>query len=466
MTLTERVYNFITAHQMLTPGDEVLAAVSGGPDSVALLHILHSLREQLGIGLCVAHLDHMFRGEESQADAQFVVQLCRDMHISCLAQKVNVTKYGREHKLSSQVAARDVRYRFLDQAAERFGANKIAFGHHADDQAETVLLNLLRGAGPTGISGIAPVRDNRYIRPLLAVRRKEIEEYCHEQGLSYRIDSSNKKTVYLRNKIRLQLIPQLEHEYNPEIVTALGRLAELNRVEDHYLELKTEEILNRLAQIDNEKIQLPVSELNCLQLALQRRVIRLAWQNLTGKNRDLSYHHVQAVLEQCKDHEPSTVQLPGGVNCKIYQGKITFAYSSPQGAVLNICCPLVLPGQTKVEELGIVVQTAVCSRQQFRANPAKLPINEAAFDYDKISDRLYVRTRRKGDRFTPQGAGGTVKLKKFFIDQKVPREKRHSIPLICTQREIIWVSGLRVGEYWKVTERTSKVLHICIQPLN
>lgn len=466
--LTERIYQFIATHQLLAKGDVVLVAVSGGPDSIALLHILHSIRERLGISLHVAHLDHMFRGPDSREDAQYVVQFCANLQIPCTAERIDVSSYAKEHHLSNQVAAREVRYKFLNSVAEKYQAQKIALGHHADDQAETVLLNLMRGTGIGGLAGIAPLRDDRYIRPLLAVRRKEIEQYCLTQGLSYRTDNSNTKTVYLRNKIRLELLPYLEEHYNPEIVPSLGRLAELSREENHFIEGQAARTFAQLANFNgSDMIELNLLEFNSQPLALRRRLVRLVWQKLTGTAKDLSYQHVQSVLDQCEKTGTGVVELPAGLRCKIAYGKIIFALneqSKDTKQSLDICYSLSVPGALPVPELGIKIQTRVYNRSQLREDANALPANQAVFDFTKATDQLFVRTRQPGDRFTPQGAGGTVKLKKFLIDQKVPREKRASIPLICSGDKIIWVSGLRIGEYWKVTAQTETILHITIQP--
>ena len=469
MQLTERIYQFIATHQLLTKGDVVLVAVSGGPDSIALLHILYTLREQLGISLHGAHLDHMFRGLESQKDAQYVQQFCASLDIPCTAESIDVSSYGKEHRLSNQVAAREVRYHFLNRVAEKYQAQKIALGHHADDQAETILLNLMRGTGVGGLGGIAPLRDHRYVRPLLAVRRKEIEQYCQNHDLNYRIDSSNKKTVYMRNKVRLELLPHLEEHYNPEIVLSLGRLAELSREENQYIEGQASKKFEHLANFNGtDMLELPLGEFNNQPLALRRRLVRMVWQKLIGTAMDLSYHHVQTVLDQCKKLGTGRVELPAGLRCKIAYGKIIFTLNEkPRHSKqpLATCYALPAPGDLLVPELGITIKTQIYNRSQLKENANAMPANQAVFDFTKITDQLSVRTRRPGDRFTPQGAGGTVKLKKFLIDQKVPQGERASIPLICSGDKIIWVSGLRIGEYWKVTAQTETILHIGIQPV-
>jgi tRNA(Ile)-lysidine synthase len=464
MGILERVNNYILTHQMIVPGDIVLVAVSGGADSITLLHILNALKEKLNISLHVAHLDHMFRGQESQKDANFVKLLCKEWRIPCTIEAKDVSLYRDQNRLSSETAAREVRYQFLDEVAQNCNAKRIALGHHADDQAETVLLNLLRGTGTTGMAGIAPLRDNKYIRPLLTIRRYEIEQYCNQNGLDYRTDSTNNMAVFFRNKLRLSLIPLLQKEYNSEVVTALGRLAELSREENNFIDLQTRAIYSSLVYYpQNSVLELPVEEFTNQHLALQRRIIRMIWAELTGGHRDLTYQHVESVLCQCLKLKPAKIELPDGVLCKIAYGKLRFTRTKEEPIAPLIHYPLKVPGQTYIRELGIVINAQIYSDHEKVVNPKALPSNEAILDYEETGKELYVRTRNPGDRFRPQGVNGMVKLKKFLIDQKVPQEERPLIPLICSKNEIIWVSGLRVGEYWKVTEKTKKLLHLKIQ---
>lgn len=469
MQLTERTYQFITNHQLISPGDAVLVAVSGGPDSIVLLHLLHTLKERLGISLFGAHLDHMFRGRASQQDAQYVRQFCAALEIPCVIESIDVTSYGKKHHLSSQVAAREVRYHFLNRVADQYQARKIALGHHADDQAETVLLNLLRGTGLNGLAGIAPMRNGRYIRPLLAVRKQAIEQYARTLDLAYRVDSTNYQPVYLRNKIRLALLPHLEEHYNPEIVAALGRLAELSREENKYIEEQTASVFEQLASHrGSDTIILPRKKFNGQPVVLRRRLVRLIWKELMGTAKDLSYQHVEIVLAQCRRPGAGIVELPAGLSCSLNYDEITFSLNNqPQ----HVPAPwdgsrlLSVPGKLSLPELGVAIETYLYNRQQLKVAVDALPANQAVFDWDTITDQLKICTRQPGARFAPQGAGGTVKLKKFFIDQKIPRAKRWSIPLICSGDEIIWVTGYRIGEYWKVTARTETILHIILRPM-
>lgn len=462
MNIIEQVTSYISYHGMIQPGETVLAAVSGGADSVALLHMLKALRKKLNINIHVAHLDHMFRGEESQQDAEFVAALCRGWNVPYTIEAVNVSDYKVRQRLSNQVAAREVRYRFLEQVAQSQNCHRIALGHHADDQAETVILNLLRGTGPTGLAGISPIRDGRYIRPLLGIRRSDIELYCQENSLPYRNDSSNCKTEYLRNRVRIQLLPQLEEQYNPEIVDALIRLADICRAEDKFIEEQTNALYQTLITDEKDKIIINSKELSKVDLALRRRVLRQVYRQATGGKRELSFFHVELLIKQACSVNPIVIELPGDINCSIHYNKMIFHRRKVNIESPNYCYRLNVPGKTIINEVGYCITAELLTSCE---NPATLPEREAVLDYGLTGQELFVRPRRPGDIFKPQGVKGKVKLKKFLIDQKVPRGMRNYIPLICNKQEIIWVGGLRVGEYWKVTKDSKIILHLKLEKL-
>jgi len=282
-------------YAMVAPGDGVVAGVSGGPDSVALLDLLFRLREEFNLRLTVAHLNHMLRGREAEEDAAFVAGLAARYGLPFTGERVDVRAYRAVHGGSLEEAAREVRYAFFARVAGETGAARVALGHNADDQAGTVLFHFLRGTGPAGLKGIPPVR-GLFIRPLLTVRRAAIEAYLAERGLTARLDRSNVRPVYTRNKIRLLLLPLLEKEYNPRIVDALGRLAEVCREEDAYLEALAERAL-RDALLAHEEglLRLKAAQVTALPLALRRRVIRLAWQRVTGSEYPLDFGDVERV---------------------------------------------------------------------------------------------------------------------------------------------------------------------------
>ncbi|WP_027717444.1 tRNA lysidine(34) synthetase TilS [Desulfovirgula thermocuniculi] len=462
MDLAPRVLAFVRRQGMIAPGDRVLVAVSGGPDSVALLHLLWRLRAELGISLAVAHLNHMIRGEEARADALFVQDLARSLGLAAFVEEFDVPAFREKTRLSLQEAAREARYQFLEALARREGTSRVALGHHADDQAETVLLNFLRGAGPAGLKGIPPVR-GIYIRPLLCVRRKEIEAYCRQFSLPAREDPSNKKPVYTRNRLRLELIPHLEKEYNPRLVRSLVNLAELCREENAYLEEQAARLLQEaLRAAGGGALALDARALRSAPRALARRVVRQAWRRLTGAPGELSFERVEAVMGLLEEGgEGRLVELPRRVGVRRLGGELRFAAAGEEEeGVPFYRYPLAVPGATYIPEIDRTVVARLVPVGE-APPPKNLSPREALLDYDLLPPgALEVRRRCEGDRFHPLGLPGATKLKKFLINQGVPRAERDRLPLVVCGGQILWVGGVRIAEPWKVTSRTQRCLFL------
>ena len=461
MELLHRVRDYMIRHRMVEQGDKVVAAVSGGPDSVAMLHILNYFKDELKISLHIAHLNHQFRGAESDEDARFVAGMAGSYGLPCTIEAVDVAAYRKQKRLSRQVAAREVRYRFLIDTAGKVGAQRIALAHQADDQAETILINFLRGAGVPGLKGIVPVRENLYIRPLLTVRRFEIERFCREMNLPFRRDSSNLDLVYLRNRVRLNLVPQLERDYNPGLVPALLRLGEICREEDAFLEEEAVKAYQDCLLKQNlERITLSLECLGRLPVAIRRRVLRCAWQSLAGHRRNLAYFHTEALMDLAGAGAAGTqAVLPGNIMAlRTYQTIELTGRRGGQGTPYYIY-PLNVPGATYIPELDCTIHAEIKSRNQ-AGDPRLLPPEEVLLDYDRLPSQIYVRRRLEGDVFQPFGQVFTTKLKDFLIKQKIPREERDKIPLVSTPGEIIWAGGVRAGERFKINDTTRRVLHL------
>lgn len=465
MDLFQRVRSNINHHRMAKQGDTVVVAVSGGPDSVALLHILYTLKDDLGLSLHVAHLNHMFRGKESLAEARFVADLAGRYDLPATVESFDVPAYRNEKRLSVQSAAREVRYRFLMDTAARERASRVALAHQADDQAETILNNFLRGTGVSGLKGILPVRDGLYIRPLLNVRRYEIESFCSELGLSCCCDPSNLKPVYTRNKIRLELLPLLEREYNPALVPALLRLGEICREEDACLDEISEETYKKaLVTSGSGFLSLRRDVVDSAPLAVRRRVLRKAWGVVSGGLKEISFEHTGDLVNLLEAGATGgRAVLPGDITALLSYHHIDFAAKMEDTELPVFVHPLQIPGTTPVPELDLDIYAALFERKP-GLDPGTLPPDEVFLDFDKLQPCLFVRRRREGDLFQPFGRKSEVKLKDFLIKQKVPRKERDRIPLVCTPEEIVWAGGIRAGEKWKIDDQTLRVLHLKILP--
>ncbi len=463
MPLAKRVAKQIKRYAMVTDGETVVVGVSGGPDSVALLHVLSRLREQFFFQLVVAHLNHGFRGAEAESDAKFVEELASRLNLESYIETKNVPEYSARMGLSAQAAAREIRYNFLSEVALKTGAARVALGHHADDQAETILLHLLRGAGPGGLAGMQPVRDRFYIRPLLNIRRWEIEAYCRLHNLSTRQDSSNLKAKYLRNRIRLELIPMLEKKYNPNLTDALNKLGVICREEDEYLQKQSDAVFDQVRTgTTGSRVALDRDKLMVQPGALLRRVLRRAWLEICGSNDDLEFGHIEQIMEIIKGGGGyQQIDLPRGVICKKNYDLLEFTLSGQEKEVPFYQHCLKVPGITTVQEVGLSIGTRILPAAQ-AGDPAAIGPDEALLDYDCLAMPLLVRSRMQGDRFAPLGLEGSMKLKKFFIDHKVPRRLRNCLPLVVSGADIVWVTSIRPGQKFKVTEDTTTCLHLFI----
>ena len=295
-SVVHTVAQTIADFDMLQPDDAVLVAVSGGADSVTLFHILQALAPLYSIRLGIAHLDHGLRGADADRDARFVAALAAEFNLPCHTKKVDVDLYRKRRKLSLEEAARKVRYNFYKETAARYGYTKIALGHHADDNAESVLMFLIRGSGPTGMSGIPPVRKGNIIRPLIRLTRRQTKEYLDENGLAHISDSSNLDNRFLRNRIRNQLIPELKASYNPGIISSLNRFADIFRKEKEWLEPIITPLFKKLVtRIDQDSLELSLATFGEFPEAVQRRVVRKAIAAVKGDLRRISFSHVDAV---------------------------------------------------------------------------------------------------------------------------------------------------------------------------
>jgi tRNA(Ile)-lysidine synthase len=462
VNLEQKVGAFIKKFNLVEQGNLVLVGVSGGPDSVALLHILWKLKETLNISLHVAHLNHLLRGNEAEADARLVEQLARNLALPFTIEQFNVASFRQKTGLSIQEAARIGRFNFFERLAKEIKANRVALGHQTDDQAETILLNLIRGAGMSGLKGMLPAR-GIYIRPLLNVRRREISSYCRQNTLPYRIDTSNLKPAYTRNRIRLQLLPLLEQKYNPQIVPALIRLGQLSQEEDFYLEKQAQQVYKELLlETGKDSLKFTLSKWSSYPAPILRRVLRQAWRGLAQIEKNLSYQHIDKIMEMIENPlEGRILTLPLNIRAIKKGAELTFWREEKKGPAgkVDYLYVLNIPGETLIPEINCFIQAKIKPRPLI-PDFKDLTAQEAVFDFSRLNLPLFVRSRYKGDVFMPLGLKKIVKLKDFLIKQKIPRENRDKIPLVTNDKGIIWVGGVRSGELTKVTPQTDKCLYL------
>ncbi len=448
--LLQVVRSYIERHDMILPGDGIVIGVSGGPDSVSLLDLLFRLRKSLDIALYVAHVNHQLRGPASDADQRFVTDLATSMDLPCFSERVVLPDRG-----SPEAAARDARLGFLKSVLCVTGASRIALGHTRSDQAETVLMRLIRGAGPTGLGAIRPIRDGLWIRPLLAVSRQQIQAYIEHRNLQVRHDNTNADTRFLRNRIRHQLLPQIATDYNPAIEAVLARSAEIIQREDQLLGQLAESAYQKALRYEGKrKIILDEKAVFGYHITLQRRIFKTAFYRLHGCARALDEKSVSRM---------ETLRLAPGGAVQVSSG-IFFRRSSPWLILSRPTPPfqtdITVPGVTEIPEIGAVLETRIRAACQAQKHDRSSDPFRACFDWDAPSDGLSLRNRRRADRFRPFGLNGTQKISDLFINLKIPRPLRDEVPMLMGGQAILWVVGLRTAQFMAVTQRAKTVLDV------
>ncbi len=465
-----------------------MVGVSGGPDSLCLLHVLKRLRESYGIELHVAHLDHRIRGSESEGDAAFVAGLAEEWGLPASVEARDVPRLARESKLAIEEAARQARYAFLSQVALAVGAKRIAVGHHADDQTETIVMHWLRGAGLAGLRGMLPQTDLggmrlgaawpdhppldlQLIRPLLETTRAEIEAYCRQHGLKPRFDRSNLDTTYYRNRLRHELIPYLE-SYNPNIREVVRRSAQVISADYDFLQAELERVWPTVVFSESsEAVTFDLERWRALPTSQQRSTLREAVHRLRRSLRNINWIHIENALLALMNKPAGTqVTLPQGLMLTIGYHDFTVA---DQGYVPEVDWPLLLvealpvavPGVTELPDSDWYLEAALVGREEVGQDYLDNPNPWQAFlDYDKTGSELALRQRQTGDCFQPLGLSGHEKsLHAFMIDVKIPRSLRGFVPIVASPRHIVWIAGWRIDERTKITSETERVLHLAFR---
>ncbi len=479
--LLHNVEQTIKKYRMFQQGDSVLVCVSGGSDSVALLHLLHLLHKLspwLSLRLGVAHLNHNLRQKDSDNDAEFVASLARDLNLPCYINKEDVLKFQRKHKLSMEEAARRVRYAFYDKVAKKNRFNKIALGHNSNDNAELILMYLFRGSGPLGISGIPPVRNTgnqgvQIVRPLIMATKSEISDFLEEKELKHVFDISNLDTKYLRNRIRHHLIPFLKESYNPGIIKTLNRLASIIRVEEEWIEEIIEPAFKKtVLDIKNDKITLSVPIINKIHIAARRRIIRKAIATIKDDLRRITFTHIDSIVTLMESKSIcNCLDLPDRIRVERNRDVLFLSKEKKKLRDLNIRSgkirevsfeySILKPGDKSelifVKEIGLHLKfTKIDTDHPPDACCAEH--NVAFFDMDTLSFPLVLRSFQPGDRFNPFGMNGSQKVKKFLINNKIPKPERFRYPILLSKGKIIWVIGLRIADFVKVKPSTGIVL--------
>ena len=482
-SLTEKVKIYIVENHLISSGDGVVVGISGGPDSLCLAHILLGLRKDMGFEICLAHLNHSLRGEESEDDMDFVSRLSREWDVTAIFETADVYDYIFKKRLNLEEAARVLRYNFFVKAAFQFNGNKVAVGHTADDQVETVLMHLLRGSGMRGIRGMSPSFSWRgesgnvkVVRPLLDVWRRETEEYCRLNGLEPRLDSSNTDRTFLRNRLRLELVPYLEN-INARAKEAILRFARINAGEGDYLDSEVERLAGETIFEAGPALFLKTDKILSCHPALQRLLLLKALGKIYGSARDLEAHHIERLRDASGSKAGTRVTLPDGLLfLRDYEGgwlchneeevcpfpSLSGEQEIPLAGRISFGGWEIITRRVQDAESEVRSQESEASRSSFEMVTGKdsLPVFKAVLSLERVKGKLHMRSRRDGDRFQPLGMNIPKKLQDFMTDEKIPRWWRDRIPLVCAGQDILWVAGWRIGELARAREEDEKIIEV------
>lgn len=445
---------------MLSAGEKVLVSVSGGPDSICLLNLLYNLQPRLGCELAVFHLNHKLRKAAAQEQI-FVQKVCKRLGLPCFTKGFAIRKYAEKNNLNIEAAASQIRYQLLSSLAKKLSCQKIALGHTADDQAETVLMKLIRGSGITGLGGIFPVKQaeesgqSKIIRPLIEISHQEVLAYLKSQHLSYCLDISNLDQRYFRNRVRLQLLPQLE-KYNPRIRKSLVQISFFCQKLEEYFQQETLKIFPALAKCLPGKIIIDFNKLLCYNYVTQTYIIKKALGLLKPKS-EINFAHISSILNLTQSGKQ--IQLPDNLIVQRLYDKLVLNYEKKKSLKIPTA-GLKIPGVTFIPELNLKITVTIRKSKIFNKSLIQRDKRKIFLDQDKIKSPLFIRLRKKGDRFSPFGGHGSRKLKDFFINEKIPRPERERIPLLIGNDKIIWVIGYRRAATAPVTENTKNILAI------
>lgn len=476
----QKVLSYVNQQHMLEQGEGIVAGVSGGVDSVCLLFVLRKIQETMGGSLYAAHINHGLRGAQADADEEFVRCLCEKWHIPFYLKRVDLRKLAQEKKITEEEAGRLVRYEFFRQTAEETGAAKIAVGHNANDNVETLLFHLMRGSGLKGLGGISPVQ-GMVIRPLLCVERKEIEKFAEEWNLDFCMDATNLEDTYTRNRIRHKLLPLME-DINPEVVGAIGRAAVTCRETAEFLEAAGKDAFLKFVIKDDGRQRMQIQKEAFVKLPppVLRELLMQSLAAVSGSRKDIGRVHIEGLLGLQASGTGKFLCLPYGVRAenrygtlllyKVYKEK---SDKEREKADKEKRCLAGKETEMYVAELALTEENSkgeivlpdggrICYKVENYEKNMKIPKNRYTkwLDCDIIKNTLHFRTRKAGDWIQVFANGGRKKLKEYLIHEKVPREERSKLILLAEGDEILWIPGYRMSEKVKVGEHTKRVLKL------
>lgn len=456
--MINKVRDFVIENNLIQNEDKVLVALSGGPDSVCLLSILYNLKDYFNIEIGAAHVNHMLRGDEAVKDEEYAKAICSELGIKFFSKRVDINKISKDKGISHELAGREERYKFFEDISKAKGYNKIAIAHNANDQAETVLMNMMRGSGIEGLCGIRSKREGGIIRPIMCLSRNEIEEYCDSYKLNPRIDATNLENIYRRNKVRLDIIPYMKKNFNKDIIETLNRMANLLQIDNDFLEKECNNSYKKYCR-KNKKNLIISKDAFLIEKAILTRIIKKSFIEFSGKYTNFEMKHIYDVISLANNSTNKKINLPHGIIAENVYGDIHLKYKDNIKSEENEIILIKENINNKEVQYGEYnISFSIISNKnniEFSNN-----VLIKYFDYDKIKERLIIRKRKNGDKMIPLGMKGSKKIKDIFMDLKIPVDQRDTVPILCFDNEVAWIVGHKVSDRFKITRETKNIIKI------
>lgn len=462
--MIDKVESYALKHNMFKDGEKILIALSGGPDSVCMMHILVKLRDKYGFDLYAAHINHMMRGDESDGDESYVKNICDKYGIKLFIKRVDINKICSEEKISSELAGRRERYNFFEKIYREENLDKIAVAHNSNDQAETILMRIIRGSGLEGVTGISPVRDGIFIRPILCLSRYEVESYCEENKLEPRIDKTNLENIYHRNKIRNDIIPYIKENFNNDIINTINRFGAMATIDNDYIEKESSKLMKKY-YLNKDEVGLLNSNLFNEHEAIVCRIIKKSLTDVSGESKNFEMKHIYAVISLSKGQTGKNIELPNNILVSNIYGDIRIEKKN------QIRINEDIKDNVKIIDTNLLDDGVNVDFDKYSITMKIIDMKDVCFknnnlikyfDCDKINS-VKIRYRRNGDKLIPFGMTKSKKLKDIFINLKIPKNDRDTIPIIEFNEQIGWVVGVKMSNVFRITNTTSKILEISFE---
>ena len=455
--MKDKTLGIIKEYDLIEENDNIVIGVSGGPDSMALLFCLLEIKQDINFNIYIAHVNHGVRGKEADKDQLFVEKIANELNLPFFTKNVNMILYGKEKGITAEEAGRELRYGFFREILGKYGGGKIAVAHNMNDQAETLIMRFMRGTGIDGLKGM-DFKINDIIRPILGINRWEIEEYIEKNQIPTVLDKTNLEPIYTRNKIRLELIPYMEKNFNPNLINTLWRMSKISSMDSDFLEEYSKGVFEKATKSrDDNSVSLCKDTFLNQHRSIQQRMIRYGIFLINKSLQGISEAQISLAFNLFTSEDTGKkINLSSNIVAKNIYGSI---FIGKEESIKNRAYSygFKVPGNIYINNNYYFQATIFDNNEDFSL---KTQDDTRYFDFDKVKGKLEIRNRRDGDRFTPFGMSGTKKIKDYFIDEKIPRDLREETPLIVDDENILWVVGYRTNNNYKITKETKRILSI------